>query len=181
MHKDVSEEITFGPEVKFSLEGKKLSVKGPKGEASRVFDFDWLELKAENGKLKLSASNAVKKTFASFNAILSHVRNMESGVKKGFIYKLAIVYSHFPINLSIKGDVIEVNNFLGGKNPRRARIRGSTKVEVKGKDVIVSGVDKEAVGQTAANLERCTARKKGKDIRVFQDGIYIVEKGARNA
>ena len=42
-------------------------------------------------------------------------------------------------------------------------------------EVIVSGIDKEAVGQTAANIERSTTVKK-RDRRVFQDGIYLIEK-----
>ena len=42
-------------------------------------------------------------------------------------------------------------------------------------DVIVSGIDKEAVGQTAANIERCTTVK-NRDRRVFQDGIYRIAK-----
>ncbi len=46
----------------------------------------------------------------------------------------------------------------------------------KGDSVTIEGNDREAVGQTAANLERATVVK-GRDIRVFQDGIYLVSKG----
>ncbi|MGB1098957.1 MAG: 50S ribosomal protein L6, partial [Poseidonia sp.] len=49
-------------------------------------------------------------------------------------------------------------------------VKVSNKVEVT-----VSGIDKEAVGQTAANIERCTTVKK-RDRRVFQDGIYLLNK-----
>ena len=50
------------------------------------------------------------------------------------------------------------------------------KVEVKNKvEVVVSGIDKEKVGQTSANIERCTTVK-NRDRRVFQDGIYLLEK-----
>jgi large subunit ribosomal protein L6 len=48
-------------------------------------------------------------------------------------------------------------------------------VEIRGQEVIVEGIDKEECGQTAANLEQAT-KIKDKDPRVFQDGIYIVEK-----
>ena len=44
-------------------------------------------------------------------------------------------------------------------------------------DVVVRGADREKVGQTAANIERACRIKK-RDRRVFQDGIYIVSKGA---
>ena len=51
----------------------------------------------------------------------------------------------------------------------------SFEVEAKSRQVFVRGFNKEDVGQTCANLEQA-CKKKGKDLRVFQDGIYIVEK-----
>jgi large subunit ribosomal protein L6 len=42
--------------------------------------------------------------------------------------------------------------------------------------VVASGIDKEKVGQTVANIERATAVKR-RDIRVFQDGVYQTSKG----
>ncbi|MGB9830609.1 MAG: 50S ribosomal protein L6, partial [Fervidicoccus fontis] len=75
-----------------------------------------------------------------------------------------------------KGDVILVKNFLGEKSPRKARIMPGVKVKIEKEDVIVEGLDIEAVGQTAANLEQAT-KVKEYDRRVFMDGIYIYEKG----
>ena len=49
-------------------------------------------------------------------------------------------------------------------------------VKTKGDQVLVSGINKEHVGQTAVNIELAT-KIKGYDPRVFQDGIYIVRKG----
>ena len=49
------------------------------------------------------------------------------------------------------------------------------KVTVNGDEVVVTGIDKEKVGNTAANIESATRIRK-RDPRVFQDGIYIVEK-----
>jgi large subunit ribosomal protein L6 len=48
---------------------------------------------------------------------------------------------------------------------------GETQVKVKGQDVTISGPDKEAVGQTAANMKNIL-KIKDKDPRIFQDGIY---------
>jgi large subunit ribosomal protein L6 len=42
-------------------------------------------------------------------------------------------------------------------------------------EVTVTGIDKESVGQTAANIERSTTVK-NRDRRVFQDGIYLIHK-----
>ena len=60
------------------------------------------------------------------------------------------------------------------RSPRIAEIRGVTKVSVKGDRVILNGIDKRDLGDTAANIERAT-KIKGFDLRVFQDGIYIMK------
>jgi hypothetical protein len=74
-----------------------------------------------------------------------------------------------------------ITNLLGEKVPRVASLPWSpAEVEVKigGKsDVSVKGADREKVGQTAANIERA-CKIKNRDPRVFQDGVYIVSKGA---
>jgi large subunit ribosomal protein L6 len=49
-------------------------------------------------------------------------------------------------------------------------------VDIKGENITLTAIDKEKVGQTAANIERAT-KVKNRDIRVFQDGIYIVKRG----
>ena len=52
------------------------------------------------------------------------------------------------------------------------------KVEVKGDSITITGVDREKIGQTVANIERAT-RVKNRDVRVFQDGVYRTSKGGR--
>ena len=76
---------------------------------------------------------------------------------------------------SVKGPEFVIENFLGEKHPRRAKILGDTKVEVSGDQVILKGTDIEKVSQTAANIEQAT-RIRGFDPRIFQDGIYITKK-----
>jgi large subunit ribosomal protein L6 len=101
---------------------------------------------------------------------------MIKGVVEGFECKLKIVYAHFPIQVKVEGDKVLIINFLGEKKPRKAQIVGKeTKVKVTSDEIIITGIDKEAVGQTAANIEQAT-RIKGYDPRVFQDGIYITVK-----
>ncbi len=59
-----------------------------------------------------------------------------------------------------------------------ARIMPNSKVEIKGTDITVTSNDIEMAGQTAANLEKAT-KVKGRDRRIFQDGIFITEKNGR--
>ena len=79
------------------------------------------------------------------------------------------------MKISVKGDYVVIDNFLGEKASRHATVVGDSKVITKGSSVTIEGNDREGVGQTAANLERATIVK-GRDIRVFQDGIYLVSK-----
>ncbi|MBI4399385.1 50S ribosomal protein L6, partial [Candidatus Micrarchaeota archaeon] len=81
---------------------------------------------------------------------------------------------HFPISIEIKDKKLVIKNFLGEKQPRSAKIVGTTKIEVKGQEVTISGTSKDDVGQTVANLVNAT-RISDRDSRVFQDGLYIIE------
>src|SRR2546426_923841 len=102
-------------------------------------------------------------------------KHMVVGVREGFTYEMKIVYSHFPLKATVKGAEFVIENFLGEKFPRKTRIVGETKVEVNGDQVLLTGPDVEAVGQTAANIEQAT-KIRGFDPRIFQDGIYITKK-----
>lgn len=127
--------------------------------------------------VKLTPVDKRRNTFAVLNAFESHVKNLIQGLEKGYTYKLSVVHSHFPMNIKVKGDVVEISNYLGEKNPRLSKIVGKeTKVDIKGKDITVTGNNLEDVSQTAANMEKATRDTK-KDQRVFQDGIYITSKG----
>lgn len=145
----------------------------------KKFSIKNIEIKTDGNSLDIVPSRARKEIHAIVNAVASEIKNMQTGLTNGYEYKMEIVYSHFPMNISVKGKIVEINNLSGGKNPKHAEIvGGDTKVDIKGKDVLVTGSDKEAVGQTCGNLEKAT-KIFGKDVRIFQDGIYIVKKGIK--
>ena len=108
--------------------------------------------------------------------IAAHIKNMIKGVTEGFEYKLKVHYTHFPVTVSVEGDKVLIKNFLGEKHPRIAKIVGNAKVDVKGQDITITGIDIEEVSQTAANLVLKTNVGR-RDIRVFNDGIFLVSKG----
>ncbi len=179
-HVHVFEEVRVPEGVEVVVEGKKVTVRGPKGELSRDFSharhvFIRLDGDEEGKKVVVEAFFANRKVKALVGSIASHIENMITGVTKGFRYKLKIVFSHFPITVKVQGDNVVIENFLGEKAPRIAKIMPGVAVKVQKNDVIVEGIDIEAVGQTAANIELAT-KVKDKDRRVFVDGIYIYEK-----
>jgi large subunit ribosomal protein L6 len=101
---------------------------------------------------------------------------MVKGVTDGFTYNLKAFYSHFPMTMAVKGNKFVVNNYFGERVPRTSDILSGVEVKVNNKvEVVVSGIDKELVGQTAANIEKSTTIK-NRDRRVFQDGIYLLNK-----
>jgi large subunit ribosomal protein L6 len=97
------------------------------------------------------------------------------GVTEGWEYKMEVYYAHFPMQVNVQGDEVVIENFLGEKSPRHAKIRGDTDVQIDGEELVLTGPNKEDVGQTAADIEQLT-RVKDKDTRVFQDGVYITQK-----
>ncbi|MEM1635761.1 MAG: 50S ribosomal protein L6 [Thermosphaera sp.] len=175
----VVETVEIPQGVSVTVEGSKVIVKGPKGEASRDFSHarDVL-IRVEEGRAVVEAFLADRKKKALVGTVAAHIRNMITGVTKGYVYKLKIISSHFPMTVVVdeKNGVVRIKNFIGEKADRIAKIHGRVKVKVSGSDVIVEGVDIEEVGLTAASIERAT-RIPDRDRRVFSDGIFIYERG----
>jgi len=161
--------------VTASMSGRVLTIKGKLGEAKKDFDKVNVNIAVEGKQVVVSPFSSKKKDGVIINTALSHVSNMVTGVTKGYTYRLKIVYAHFPISVKTKGDQILVENFVGERSPRIAKIVGNCKVSVEGDDIVVKGVSVEDVGQTAANVELATKIRR-KDQRIFLDGIYIYQK-----
>ncbi len=153
--------------VTVEISGRDVTAKGPKGSVTKRFSAV-VKLEKKDNELVVQGSEKEK---AYVGTVESIINSMFIGVTEGFQKKLKVLYSHFPVTLEVKGDKILINNFIGEKYPRKARIMGGTKVEVKGQSVTVSGLDKEAVGQTIANM-KSAMRIRRKDLRIFQDGIF---------
>jgi len=167
--------IDIPENVKVEVDGKKVNVSGEKGQTERSFLEKEVKIEMADNKIVISSESDRKKTGALIGTIVSHIKNMMIGVTKGFTYKLRVVFSHFPITVKVDGDKIVIQNFLGERSSRIAKIAGKAEVKIEGSDVIISGVNVEDVGQTASRIELAT-RIVGYDKRKFMDGIYIVSK-----
>lgn len=154
--------------AKVAIEGGKVTVSGAKGALVRDFTHPSLKLSMKGDEITADGE------LVMVNSATAHISNMMKGVTAGFAKKVKILYSHFPVTVEIKGKELLIKNFLGEKQPRRAKIMGVTKVEVKGQDVSISGNSIEDVGQTFANIKSAT-KIRNRDSRVFQDGFYEVE------
>lgn len=168
-------EVTVPDGVSVSLRGHMLEVSGPLGKTFKSFRNIPVSLEPSGGRVVLRAGGPRKRDRAILNAARSLVRNLVEGVVSGYTVRMKVVFAHFPVTIKVDGDRVVIENFQGERSARIARIVGATKVEPKGEDVVVSGHVKTDVAQTAANIELGT-RVKGKDHRVFLDGIYAYEK-----
>ena len=175
MVKEVARQVEIPEGVAVSVDGNTVTVKGPKGELSRRLSYPEIEIKSENSVLVVNSRVDRKRHRAMVGTLAAHISNMVAGVTKGYEYRMKVVYSHFPIQLKAASGELIINNFLGERKSRSARVLPGAKVEIGKDEVVVTGIDKEQVGQTMANIEQAT-RVRGFDIRVFQDGIYLVDK-----
>ena len=171
MHEDIEEKITLPEEIQVSV-NSELTIKGPKGELKREFPC---EIKVAGNELKISAKNATKKEKKLIKTSIAHINNMIKGVMEGYTYKMLVCSVHFPMNVKIEKDQLIIKNFMGESKERKAKILPNVEAKVQGEFVVLSSIDKEAAGQTAAGIEAAT-RVRNKDRRVFQDGIWLIEK-----
>ena len=172
---EVSKVLQIPDDVEVTLEGKKITVKGALGTLTRDFSYAPISMELHGKTLRIWANWPRKKESALVGTVFAHINNMITGVRKGFTYKLKIVFSHFPISVKVQDNMVLIENFTGERSPRKAKIVGNAKVKVSGDDVIVQGINLEEVSQTAANIEQATKIRR-KDPRVFLDGIYLYER-----
>lgn len=178
MKEKISEQVELPEGITGQVKDKEITLTGPLGSLTRSFHNPRILIKIESSKIIFSCDSATKREKKQINTDLAHVSNLIKGVQEGFIYKLKVCSSHFPMSVSVSGTKFEVKNYLGEKVPRTLTLAENVNVSVNGDEVVVESTDKEMAGQTAANIELLTKRT-GFDRRVFQDGIYIVEKAGK--
>ena len=172
----IVEKIVEIPEgVSLNLEGYKVTVSGERGQVIKDFGHAHIDMEQQGEALRIYAVNPKKKQSALVGTLAALVGNMIKGVTEGFTYKLKIVFVHFPMTVRIQGSKIIIQNFIGERKAREAKIQGNAKVSVQGEDIIVEGVDLNEVAQTAANIQQAT-KIRDKDLRKFLDGIYVYSK-----
>ncbi len=173
-----SVEYELPEDVQVEVQEKRVIVRSGSNEVQREFKAKHVQIRVEGAKIIVETKSPKKSDRAIVRTIMAHIKNMVRGVKEGITYRLKAVYSHFPMSITVEGSKFSVTNFLGEKNPRTMIIPQGVTVEVKGQDIIVTGSDKEKAGLCASQIEQL-CRVTDLDRRIFQDGIYIVEKDGK--
>lgn len=178
MKKSITEKLEIPEGIEAEVAGKEIIIRKNGKEVKR--EFEGFEVRKEGKEMILSHNRATKKEKKLIKTFKAHIMNIFSGLNKKYEYKLQICAVHFPINVSVDKakKIVIIKNFLGEVKQRLAKIIDGVEVKIEKDIITVSGEEKEPVGQTSANIERA-ARITNRDRRVFQDGIFIIEKPGR--
>lgn len=169
-------EIEIPQGVQAKLDGGSITISGKLGSTAKGFNSKLTPIEVSGSRIVISEPSnkkLLRKAKLAETSLSHEIEKAFKGVESGMEVRMQIVYAHFPISLEVKGDTIYIKNIFGEKNPRLAKLVGSTKVEINGQDVTLKGVDQTDIGQTIANIRKAS-RVTIHDTRVFQDGLYRV-------
>ena len=173
-----NETISFPEGVTATIVDSMITVKGSKGEVTKSFLHPKIAVKVSPDGVTFDIVKFTKSEKKNLNSFIAHLKNMFKGSMEGHEYKLKICSGHFPMNVSVKGDTLEVKNFIGEAVPRKLKFKEGVSVKLDGEIITVTGLNKEHTSQAAASIEQLT-RRNGFDRRIFQDGIYIINKDGK--
>ena len=140
--------ISIPKGVEFSLSGNTVSIKGPKGQMSMDI-HPLVELKNDGDVINFTARVEDKPSWAMSGTMRAIVNNMVTGVHSGFQKKLELVGVGYRAQL--KGKVLSLS--LGFSHPVNYEAPEGITIEAPSQtEVIISGYDKQAVGQVAADI-----------------------------
>ena len=161
--------ITIPSGVELKQEGNKITVKGPKGQLEREFSPE-ITVKVENGEINITRPNDLPNIRALHGTTRAVLNNMIVGVNQGFEKKLELVGVGYRVQAAGKGLTLS----LGFSHPVEIepvegitfKVEGNTKISVE-------GINKELVGQIAANIraKRPPEPYKGKGVKYADEQI----------
>jgi large subunit ribosomal protein L6 len=155
--------ITVPPSVDLSIEGNTVSVKGPKGELKREF-HERVSIALEDGTATVTRSDDARESRALHGLSRALLANMVTGVADGYRRELEIVGVGY--RAALRGSDLELQ--LGFSHPVSVAAPEGVTFEVpEPTKIAVIGIDKELVGQVAANIRKIRPPEpyKGKGVR----------------
>jgi large subunit ribosomal protein L6 len=161
--------ITIPQEVTVSIETDKVMVKGPKGQLS-IDVPKHIQVGVKDNQVVVKRANNVIQTKAYHGLVRSLIQNMVQGVTQGYSKKLQLVGTGY--RAKVQADTLVLT--LGFSHPVEHPIPEGIQITTEGDtNVIIQGIDKHAVGQTAANIRdyRPPEPYKGKGIRYADEVI----------
>ena len=169
--------ITIPNGVTVTVDGSTVKVKGPKGELSRTFEPS-MKIRIENNEVLVERPSDDKRERALHGLTRALVANMVTGVTEGFKKTLEIVGVGYRAEKKGKDLMVSVGYSHPVKYPEPAGITLSTPAPTT---IVIEGIDKQKVGQVAAELRefRPPEPYKGKGIRY--QGEQVRRKAGKTA
>ncbi|MBL1433926.1 MAG: 50S ribosomal protein L6 [Gammaproteobacteria bacterium] len=164
--------VEIPSDVKVDIKDGRIKVKGPKGELERTLHPSVI-MSQDGNNLSFAMKDGIAK-MAMAGTMRSLVHNMMVGTTKGFEKKLTLVGVGY--RAQMKGKVLDLT--LGFSHPVEHKIPEGIKIETPTQtEVIVSGPDKQRVGQVAAEIRayRPPEPYKGKGVRYSDEQISLKE------
>ncbi len=168
--------IEIPDNVEVKVEGQKITVKGPKGELSRVVRPE-IKLEISEGRILVSPKMTTKKTPAFWGLTRALIANMITGVTEGFQKQLEI--QGIGYQASVKGNTLILE--VGFSKPVEMTCPEGIECSVDKNIISIKGIDKELVGRVAAEIRKIRPPEpyKGKGIRYV--GEEIIRKVGKKA
>ena len=166
-------EIPAGVEI--SLNGSEVSIKGAKGTLSRTVHSD-VNVEQQGSTLTTVSRIKSKKSVAQAGTVRALLNNMVIGVSQGFEKKLTLV----GVGYRAKAQGSKLDLTLGFSHPVQYDVPEGIKIETPSQtEIVVSGADKQVVGQVAADIRayRPPEPYKGKGVRYTDE--HVVRKDAK--
>jgi len=159
--------------INVTISGQNVGVKGPKGDLNITVHED-VEVKQEENQLRVAPRNGSKPADAMAGTTRALLNNMVTGVRSGFERKLNLV----GVGYRAQSQGKKLNLTLGFSHPVDYEIPDGVTVDTPTQtEIVVSGVDKQKVGQVAADIRsyRPPEPYKGKGVRYSDEVIVLKE------
>ena len=163
--------------VDVNISGQQVTVKGSKGELNHLVHSS-VNVEQVDNSLKFKSTNESKSANALAGTTRALLQNIVTGVSEGFERKLRIVGVGY--RAQVQGEILNLT--LGFSHPVNFEIPEGISIETPSQtEVVVKGIDKQRVGQVAANIRayRPPEPYKGKGVRYADE--HIIRKEAKKA
>lgn len=161
--------ITIPAGVDVKLEGNSLTVKGSKGQMSFAL-IEGVNVDINNNVVQVKWDESVKNANAQAGTVRATVMNMVTGVSTGFERKLTLIGVGY--RAQVAGNVLNLS--LGYSHPVGYPIPAGISIETPSQtEIVIKGMDKQRVGQVAAEVRAYRAPEpyKGKGVRYFDENV----------
>ena len=174
--------VVEDPRVSVQIQSGVITVTGPRGVLSRDVSHLGLDVAWHPDMRKMTAKclSNNRQLVARCGTLFSHVKDMITGVTKGYRYKMRFVTSHVPTKHSISDakDQFKLSHFMGHGAKRISALAG---VQIrdspnKTEEIWVEGNDRDAVCLTCARIHKVSSSR-NRSLTEFLNGMYVSERG----